>query len=69
MCNDSDFSLVLSPALKMRSVATDNCVFGVSAVRTQPEEKPAPLVNIRATAAPTSAVLFIKVDDQSGHPV
>lgn len=54
-------SLLFSPVQRTRSAAMSSCAFGASAVRMRPKEKPAALVNTRVTAAPTSAVLFIKV--------
>lgn len=54
-------SLLFSPVQRTRSAATSSCAFGASAVKMRPKEKPAALVNTRVTAAPTSAVLFIKV--------
>lgn len=50
-----------SPALRMRSAAVSSCVFGASAVKMQQKERLAALVSTRLTAAPTSAVLSIKV--------
>lgn len=61
ICITFEYSCCFSPALGTRSAVVSSCVFGVSAVKMQPKEKLAALVNNRRTAVQTSAALSIQV--------